>query len=83
LCWCVVPLAPALRSTDSAAFAPADASAVGFLRFGLAPVEASSDAERPTAWLGMSDSNSETILDRLRGWACETRTQKRRRKLSL
>src|SRR3954469_3282238 len=33
LCWCVFPLAPALRSTDSAAFAPADASAVGFLRF--------------------------------------------------
>jgi hypothetical protein len=26
-------LAPALRSTDSAALAPADASAVGFLRF--------------------------------------------------
>src|SRR3954466_1219020 len=33
LCWCVFPLAPALRSTDSAASAPADASAVGFLRF--------------------------------------------------
>src|SRR5215813_6728189 len=33
LCWCVFPLAPALRSTDSAALAPADASAVGFLRF--------------------------------------------------
>src|SRR5438105_17444 len=33
LCWCVFPLAPALRSTDSAAFAPADGSAVGFLRF--------------------------------------------------
>ena len=33
LCWCAFPLAPALRSTDSAAFAPADASAVGFLRF--------------------------------------------------
>src|SRR6266550_6420836 len=33
LCWCVFPLVPALRSTDSAAFAPADASAVGFLRF--------------------------------------------------
>jgi hypothetical protein len=33
LYWCVFPLAPALRSTDSAAFAPADASAVGFLRF--------------------------------------------------
>ena len=33
LCWCVFPLAPALRSTNSAAFAPADASAVGFLRF--------------------------------------------------
>src|SRR6201987_2289929 len=33
LCRCVFPLAPALRSTDSAAFAPADASAVGFLRF--------------------------------------------------
>src|SRR6476659_3616794 len=33
LCWCVFPLAPALRSTDSAAFAPADASALGFLRF--------------------------------------------------
>src|SRR3981081_1815742 len=33
LCWCVFPLAPALRSTDSAAFASADASAVGFLRF--------------------------------------------------
>src|SRR3954454_17823341 len=29
LCWCVFPLAPALRSTDSAAFAPA----VRFLRF--------------------------------------------------
>jgi len=26
---------------------------------GLAPVETSSDAERPTAWLGMQDSNSE------------------------
>src|SRR5262249_56569524 len=33
LCWCAFPLAPALRSTDSAALAPADASAVGFLRF--------------------------------------------------
>jgi hypothetical protein len=33
LCSCVFPLAPALRSTDSAALAPADASAVGFLRF--------------------------------------------------
>src|SRR4030095_7292902 len=33
LCWCVFPSPPALRSTDSAAFAPADASAVGFLRF--------------------------------------------------
>ncbi len=27
LCWCAFPLAPALRSTYSAAFAPADASA--------------------------------------------------------
>src|SRR5262245_21650799 len=35
LCWCAFPLAPALRSTDSAALAPADASAVGFLRFVL------------------------------------------------
>src|SRR5262249_6612859 len=35
LCWCAFPLAPALRSTDSAALAPADASAVGFLRFDL------------------------------------------------
>jgi hypothetical protein len=26
-------------------------------QFGLAPVEASSDAERPTAWLGREDSN--------------------------
>jgi hypothetical protein len=33
LCWCVFPLAPVLRSTDSAASAPADASAVSFLRF--------------------------------------------------
>src|SRR5262245_4676548 len=33
LCWCVFPLAPALRSTDTAATTPADASAVGFLRF--------------------------------------------------
>src|SRR5499433_4101807 len=33
LCWCVFPLAPALRSTDSATTAPADASAVGFPRF--------------------------------------------------
>src|SRR4030081_2546504 len=33
LCRCVFPLAPALRSTDSAASASADASAVGFLRF--------------------------------------------------
>src|SRR5262249_2891607 len=33
LCWCVFPLAPALRSTDTAATAPADASAGGFLRF--------------------------------------------------
>ena len=33
LCWCVFPLGPALRSTDSAAFAPANCSAVGFLRF--------------------------------------------------
>src|SRR5215468_9347167 len=31
LCWCVFPLAPALRST--ATTAPADASAVGFPRF--------------------------------------------------
>ena len=30
---CVFPLAPALRSTDTAATAPADASAGGFLRF--------------------------------------------------
>ena len=33
LCWCVFPLAPALRSTDTAATAPADASAGGFPRF--------------------------------------------------
>ena len=33
LCWPAFPLVLALRSTDSAAFAPADASAVGFLRF--------------------------------------------------
>ena len=33
LCWCVFPLAPALRSTDSATTAPADASAVDFPRF--------------------------------------------------
>src|SRR3954453_9479603 len=33
LCWCVFPLAPALRSTDSAATAPADASAGSFPRF--------------------------------------------------
>ena len=32
LCWCVFPLAPALRSTHSATTAPADASAVGFPR---------------------------------------------------
>src|SRR4029077_5590993 len=33
LCWFVFPLAPALRSTDTAATTPADASAAGFLRF--------------------------------------------------
>src|SRR5215813_11526926 len=33
LCWCAFPLAPALRSTDSATTAPAAASAVGFPRF--------------------------------------------------
>src|SRR6516162_10782582 len=33
LCRCAFPLAPALRSTNSAASAHADASAVGFLRF--------------------------------------------------
>jgi len=33
LCWCVFPLALALRSTDSAATAPADASAMSFPRF--------------------------------------------------
>src|SRR5262245_6162462 len=33
LCWCVFPLAPALRSTDTAATTPADASAAGFVRF--------------------------------------------------
>src|SRR5438093_4183996 len=33
LCWLAFPLVPALRSTSSAAICPADASAVGSLRF--------------------------------------------------
>src|SRR6516162_5943694 len=49
LCWCAFPLAPALRSTGSAALAPVDASAVGsFALFaGFIATMARSDFSRP------------------------------------